>query len=960
MKPKKEDDEEKNKRHFIIHLKKNKQGYLYDKYTYEKEKAPVAVKEKEKDKEESSNAMAVESVEEKKDSLQEIANLASQYQPKGFTLNTSEVKIKQPFLIKGQLREYQLIGLNWMVMLYQRKINGILADEMGLGKTLQTISLLSYLACEKGVWGPHLIVVPTSILVNWEIEFKRWCPALKVMTYFGTPKERKQKRLGWSRINSFHVCITSYKLALQDKKIFRRKKWYYMILDEAHNIKNFKSQRWQTLLNFKSKRRLLLTGTPLQNDVGELWSLMHFLMPNIFHSQADFSEWFLVPMQQSMQKNQSINMNIIQQLHSILRPFLLRRLKKDVEKQLPSKTEVLIRCPLSRRQKYLYDEFINKNETKNKIKNQEFLSLMNVVMQLRKVCNHPDLFEPRAIESGFHTHQGLRFDMPTICLLHHYHKMQNIYSLEGFNLFQYEIDVPSHHLHDIAVNYLPSLEDLFEAQLRNEAEADQYLHHFSYKWKKIKSDFRNENMEVSFHTNTRRVSFQRPLYGITTIHYIQRLAGFGQTEEFLHKYKLIKPLDSVIFDLKGWMDNYMISYDKVIAYPLAYNPSKYSLEYENIQNNLEVTLKKPVQNVTDQFHYAHVRQQLLFPDKKFLIYDCGKLNTMMQLLIQLKMQKHKVLIFTQMTKMLDVFEFSLNVFHMTYVRLDGGTRPDTRQKLVERFNQDPKIFCFISSTRSGGIGINLTGADVVIFYDTDWNPAMDKQAQDRCHRIGQTRNVTIYRLISEYTIEENILLKNMQKRKLDEFIFEEGNFTMDFLEKINMKDILGDMLYTEPTGAENKMSYQQFQKALKSVEDQDDNNAADQATKEQEEVVLEDMKAETAAASTKGLEDENPEIDRSMLPPIFNYGLDFVEGMEDGTFMETEAGVGTEQEGGNEDEMEEEEEQISEEEDLDFMKESEEDSDDEEESFRAMSAKEAMKTYKDTKKLIYQNYFVNV
>jgi len=129
-------------------------------------------------------------------------------------------------------------------MLYQRKINGILADEMGLGKTLQTISLLAYLACEKGIWGPHLIVVPTSILVNWEIEFKRWCPALKVMTYFGTPKERKQKRLGWSRINSFHVCITSYKLALQDKKIFRRKKWYYMILDEAHNIKNFKYIIW--------------------------------------------------------------------------------------------------------------------------------------------------------------------------------------------------------------------------------------------------------------------------------------------------------------------------------------------------------------------------------------------------------------------------------------------------------------------------------------------------------------------------------------------------------------------------------------------------------------------------------------------------------------------------------------------------------------------------------------------
>ena len=375
-------------------------------------------------------------------------------------------------------------------------------------------------------------------------------------------------------------------------------------------------------------------------------------------------------------------MNIIQQIHNILRPFLLRRLKKDVEKQLPSKTEVLIRCPLSRRQKYLYDEFINKNETKNKIQNQEFLSLMNVVMQLRKVCNHPDLFEPRAIESGFLT-EGLRIDIPTICLLHHYHKMQNIYNTEGFNLLQYEQDVPSQHIHDIAVGYIPTLEDLMDAQNRNEAEVDEYLHHFSHKWRKIKCDFRNENMEVSFHTNLRRVFFQRPMYGIAMIQLIQKMAGFGNREAFLNSYHMIKSLENVIFDLKGWLDNYMIAYNKVTSYPVSYNPSRYSMEHEILQNNMEVGLKKDVQNYNDQFHYAHVRQQLMFPDKKFLIYDCGKLNTMMQLLIQLKMQKHKVLIFTQMTKMLDVFEFSLNVFHMTYVRLDGGTR--VTENLIMRY-----------------------------------------------------------------------------------------------------------------------------------------------------------------------------------------------------------------------------------------------------------------------------------
>ena len=179
-------------------------------------------------------------------------------------------------------------------------MNGILADEMGLGKTIQTISMIASLACDKGIWGPHLIVVPTTIIINWEMEFKRWCPALKILTYFGSQKERKLKRQGWSKDNSFHVCITSYKLVIQDHFAFRRKKWYYMVLDEAQNIKNFKSQRWQTLLRFNTRRRLLLTGTPLQNDVMELWSLMHFLMPQIFSNQQDFKEWFSNPFSQSI------------------------------------------------------------------------------------------------------------------------------------------------------------------------------------------------------------------------------------------------------------------------------------------------------------------------------------------------------------------------------------------------------------------------------------------------------------------------------------------------------------------------------------------------------------------------------------------------------------------------------------------------------------------------------------
>lgn len=208
-------------------------------------------------------------------------------------------KIRTPFLFRGNLRPYQQAGLEWLASLYNNDTNGILADEMGLGKTIQTISLLAYLACEKGMWGPHLIVVPTSVILNWEMEFKKFFPGFKVMTYYGNQKDRKEKRRGWNTENSFNVCITSYQLVLADQHIFRRKAWHYLILDEAHNVKNFRSQRWQTLLGFNAQRRLLLTGTPLQNNLMELWSLLYFLMPagmqaegTGFANHKEFSEWF--------------------------------------------------------------------------------------------------------------------------------------------------------------------------------------------------------------------------------------------------------------------------------------------------------------------------------------------------------------------------------------------------------------------------------------------------------------------------------------------------------------------------------------------------------------------------------------------------------------------------------------------------------------------------------------------
>ena len=182
---------------------------------------------------------------------------------------------------------------------------------------------------------------------------------------------------------------------------------------------------------------------------------------------------------------------------------------------------------------------------------------------------------------------------------------------------------------------------------------------------------------------------------------------------------------------------------------------------------------------------ASVRQQLFFPDRRLVQFDCGKLQALAQLLRTLKSGGHKVLIFTQMTKMLDILEAFLNLYGYPYCRLDGSTRPEQRQILMQRFNTDPRLFVFILSTRSGGFGINLTGADTVVFYDSDWNPAMDQQAQDRAHRIGQTREVHIYRLVCKGTIEENILKKSMQKRELDHFAIQAGNFNTEHFKKMS-------------------------------------------------------------------------------------------------------------------------------------------------------------------------------
>jgi superfamily II DNA/RNA helicase len=304
-------------------------------------------------------------------------------------------------------------------------------------------------------------------------------------------------------------------------------------------------------------------------------------------------------------------------------------------------------------------------------------------------------------------------------------------------------------------------------------------------------------------------------------------------------------------------------------------PSKILSQLNRIDS--PVPERRAIQNYLKSFHFASIRQRIFFPDRKLVQYDSGKLQTLCTLLRDLKRGDHKCLIFTQMSKMLDILEIFLNLNGHTYVRLDGSTGIEKRQKLMDRFNNDSKIFCFILSTRSGGLGINLTGADTVIFYDSDWNPAMDAQAQDRAHRIGQTREVHIYRLVSQSTVEENILTKAKQKRHLDFLVMSEGDFNVGSLFTTNnLLELLGDQEESEPTQQQQRPSSDtsasvnsRRNKDSTSTSDAFDIEAAMAAVEDEEDVsALKGAKAEVA--------EEQMEFDENAAIPV-DEGADPVE-----------------------------------------------------------------------------------
>ncbi|KAK4339294.1 hypothetical protein RND71_040756 [Anisodus tanguticus] len=328
----------------------------------------------------------------------------------------NERVLRQPSMLRaGTLRDYQLVGLQWMLSLYNNKLNGILADEMGLGKTVQVMALIAHLMEFKQNYGPHLIIVPNAVLVNWKSEFINWLPSASCIFYVGGKDQRSKLFSQEVCAMKFNVLVTTYEFIMYDRAKLSKVDWKYIIIDEAQRMKDRESVLARDLDRYRCQRRLLLTGTPLQNDLKELWSLLNLLLPEVFDNRKAFHDWFSKPFQKEGPTHNAEDdwletekkVIIIHRLHQILEPFMLRRRVEDVEGSLPPKVSVVLRCRMSGFQSAVYDWIKStgtlrvdpEDEQRRAEKNPNYTPktykvLNNRCMELRKACNHPLLNYP--------------------------------------------------------------------------------------------------------------------------------------------------------------------------------------------------------------------------------------------------------------------------------------------------------------------------------------------------------------------------------------------------------------------------------------------------------------------------------------------------------------------------------------------------------------------------------------
>ncbi|XP_060536822.1 chromatin-remodeling ATPase INO80 isoform X2 [Cylas formicarius] len=704
----------------------------------------------------------------------------------------------QPEMFHGKLKGYQLKGMNWLANLYSQGISGILADEMGLGKTVQSIAFLCHIAEKYSVWGPFLIISPASTLHNWQQEIAKFVPCFKVVPYWGNPNERKILRQFWDQKDiytkdaSFHIVITSYQIVITDIKYFNRIKWQYMILDEAQAIKSTSSMRWKTLLGFSCRNRLLLSGTPIQNSMAELWALLHFIMPTLFDSHDEFNEWFSKDIESHAENKTGIDEKHLSRLHMILKPFMLRRIKKDVENELSDKIEIMVYCPLTTRQNLLYMAL------KQKIKIEDLLhysvgggdshtvdknftsNLMNLVMQFRKVCNHPELFERRDAKSPIRI-QPIVYSIPYLIYDLNIRREMSI-KTNKYLLFAPEYIKERAASQGSIFNFLVSLR-LCPMELSN-----IFLGNILARWKSYfdmekryhilyhrnvwhpKQDLRASlNISPSFKLSRPEIESSIVLPSLVFLGYIrQSNVVYTHQDHYYHympetvEHKNIRMkrelsdeenIDVVndkppIFELPhikrpvrvfhcqrtelpsclffAMPKNFsppiqLYCYSRRAAWDLHRHIDDYSFTSLNyywaestgnvfFPNSAESFYPLPY-SCMDNISPVHGWSNIAIPDKESLVTDSGKLSVLDGLLKKLKEEGHRVLIYSQMTKMIDLLEEYMWHRHHKYMRLDGSSKISERRDMVADFQARTDIFVFLLSTRAGGLGINLTAAD---------------------------------------------------------------------------------------------------------------------------------------------------------------------------------------------------------------------------------------------------------
>ncbi|KAJ5524813.1 Helicase C-terminal [Penicillium frequentans] len=749
-----------------------------------------------------------------------------------------DIEISQPTMLNAQLKEYQLKGLNWLVNLYEQGINGILADEMGLGKTIQSISVMAYLAEFHNIWGPFLVIAPASTLHNWQQEIAKFVPNLKVLPYWGNARDRKvlrkfwdRKHITYNRESEFHVLVTSYQLVVLDAQYFQKVKWQYMILDEAQAIKSSQSSRWKNLLGFSCRNRLLLTGTPIQNNMQELWALLHFIMPTLFDSHDEFSEWFSKDIESHAQSNTKLNEDQLRRLHMILKPFMLRRVKKNVQSELGDKVEKDIFCDLTYRQRALYTKLRNRVSIIDLIEkaasgdDTDSSTLMNLVMQFRKVCNHPDLFERAETKSPFSaaafaecasfvregsfvdvrysTKNHIEYELPRMLLssaarvdmpgpdnptagfrnkyLSH---MMNVWTPENIQESARENGAFSFlRFVDSSAGEASELSHLgvYERAARRRGQSNRlsYLNVvYDDEDKSLCNSVLSHSMlNIVERNDARAVHDITPEGRMRDLMTISRSVfeneGLNRIEPCAVPAASAPPISLSASGQEAPRTNHRTMFNEPIRQALYNIPSRQADEQILTKNldpapySLPAILPQPL---SLKSRYTHIE----VPSMRRFVTDSGKLAKLDQLLRELKPGGHRVLLYFQMTRMIDLMEEYLTYRNYKYCRLDGSTKLEDRRDTVADFQSNPEIFVFLLSTRAGGLGINLTAADTVIFYDSDWNPTIDSQAMDRAHRLGQTRQVTVYRLITRGTIEERIRKRALQKEEVQRVVITGG------------------------------------------------------------------------------------------------------------------------------------------------------------------------------------------